>query len=262
VTARILLLVPLCAATAAGAASDTRQYDVRIRGTALAVVARQGPGGMEAEAETRPRDATARLSVTSGDSAGGRTFSIHLDTLALPTPPMPPNAQVRGHENGTGSTWQGTIPAAGTPVQLSATGPASARLLDETVLLLFPRLPAELTAGSAWSDTARFELGAGTSRVSGRTVSDYRVAGGSARGGFEIERTFSGERTSRVATPDGELLIESRVRGTAAYTLDAGGDVSAVRIVRNLKADMHLPQLQRPLSGETSDTIDVARAPR
>jgi hypothetical protein len=262
VTARILLLVPLVAAGVAGPASDPQQYDVRIRGTALAVIARQGPGGMEAEAETRPRDASARLSVTSGDSAGGRTFSIHLDTLALPTPPMPQNAQMRGHENGTGSTWEGTIPAAGTPVQLSATGPASARLLDETVLLLFPRLPVDARPGAAWSDTARFELGAGTSRVSGRTVSDYRITGGSARAGLEIERTFTGERTSRVTTPEGELLIESRVRGTAAYTLDARGDVASVRITRNLKADMHLPQLQGPLSGETSDTIEVARAPR
>ena len=259
---RILMLVaPFAAAAEAGAATDTREYDVRVRGTALAVIARQGPGGMEAEAETRPRDASARLRVASGDSAGMRTFSIPLDTLALPAPATPPNAQVRGHENASGSTWQGAIPAAGTPVQLSATGPASARLLDETILLLFPELPAPAAPGAVWADTTRFELGAGTSRVSGRTVSDYRVTGGDAQNGFQVERTFRGERTSRVSTPDGELLIETRVRGTAAYTLDERGGVESVRIVRDLASDMHLPQLDGPLSGETSDTIEVRRSP-
>lgn len=123
------------------------------------------------------------------------------------------------------------------------------------------QMPAHAAPGAAWSDTARFDLGAGTSRVSGRTISDFRVTGGDAQAGFEIERTFRGERTSRVSTPDGELLIESRVRGTAAYTLDQHGDVESVRIVRDLEADMHLPQLEGPLSGETSDTIEVARAP-
>lgn len=255
--ARILVLTPLLAAAAAATLADRQQYDVRISGTALAVQLAMGPNGADARAQTRERSATAILSVTSADSAGVRTLAVQVDTMDQPRTAEAPGARVRGGENATGATWRGTAPD--DEVHLAAAGPMSARMFDEVVLLLLPELPAELAPGAAWSDTTSFAIDAGEGRISGRTVSGYRVTGGSAATGFHVERTFRGERTSRLGAGGDQALIENEVRGTAEYRLDAAGSVASLRIVRTTDSEMHLPQVADPVTGSASDTIEIVR---
>ncbi|MDQ2670995.1 MAG: hypothetical protein M3Y31_10210 [Gemmatimonadota bacterium] len=256
---RLLIIVPLLGAAAAGSSSDTLQYDVAIRGQALGVTLSQGPDGARAEAQTRPRSATARLSVTTTDSASGRAVMMRVDTLDVPAPPAPPNAQVRRDDDATGATWQGFVPSGTEPLRLSATGPAGQRMLDETVLLLFPQIPGNLEPGASWSDTAHFEIGAEDARSTGHAISDYRVTGGDASTGYRVERAFHGDRTNRLKSQQGEVLVQSKARGTVSYALDAAGSIVSANIVRSLESDMHLPGIEAPVKGVTSDTITVTR---
>lgn len=255
---RLLATVPLLAAAAA--APDATRYDVTVRGTALAVIARQGPDGvMQGEAQARNRSATATLSVTTADSAGLEVLTARLDTIVFDAGRAPEGAQVRGIENASGAVWRAMrTPGAGS-LSVVATGANASRLMDDVVVFLAPRLPATLAAGMSWSDTLEVALEAGDTRGADRLVSEYRVTGGDAAAGWTLERAYSGERTVRGKTPSGDLLVETTLRGTVTYRLDPERRVSSARIVRNLDTTMHVPQLEMPLGAETSDTMVVTR---
>jgi ribosomal protein S6E (S10) len=255
----LLLLTPLLAAGAA-VTHTTHQYDVSIRGSAMAVVARQSPEGLEAESEIRSRSTSARMSLTIADTADGQVLAVRVDTMFMPPPdPAQANVQVRGGESATGAAWHGTVGDGRVTRRLSATGPMSARQFDEVVLFLAPNIPPSIATGVSWADTARFEVDAGQSRVTVRIVSDYRVAGGDARTGFQVVRDFRTERTSRAKMDEGDLLIESQAEGRADYALDGARDVVSIRAVRNTETDMHLPNVDRVLSAATADTVEVNR---
>ena len=227
----------------------------------MAVIARQSPQGVEAEVETRNRSTSGRVSISTTDTAGGRMLAARVDTLVMPPPPsgMGPNVQIRGGENPTGATLRGPLAAGGAASHLIASGPATARQLDESVLFLVPSLPPTLAPGASWADTSRYEIEAGESRVILRIVSDYRVTGGDERTGFHVAREFRLERTSRTNEQQREVLIETRANGRTDYVLDAERVVVSMTTVRDIETDMHLPDVDRVLSAGTSDTVEVNR---
>lgn len=257
--ASFLLAAPLLAAGVL-ATGTTHQYDISIRGSSMAVVAHQSPQGVHAQSEIRGRSVSARVSVTTSDTAGGRAVAAVVDTMVTPPPPAAgPNTRIRGGESATGATWRGVVAGGRAPNRMVAAGSMSARQLDETVLFLVPSLPAEIAPGATWADTSNFEITAGESQAELRIFSDYHVTGGDAQSGFHVAREFRAERTSRSKHEQGETLMESRATGRADYELDGDGAVVSMRLVRDVKTDMHLPQVDRVLTAATTDTTEVKR---
>lgn len=250
--ARPVLLLVLAGLTGTHGA-DARRYRIEYSGTVSAVTIQQGPGGTVPSVETRPRTAAAELTLSLGDTAGGRTVVATLDTLEVPEP----RGMRMTAPSPTGSTWRGMVAARGPRVQLASSGSPRARMVDEALVWLLPAVPASLRPGLAWSDTTVADVTGDGSRSESRIVSHYRVTGDAA-GGVTLARRFEAVRTSRMTGRAGDGLIEAKLHGTATYEVEPSGGIRAARIVRDQTATMHVGDAD-PISSTTSDTLVITR---
>ena len=208
---------------------------------------------------------TRFVSLTFGDSAGGRTVRLVVDSVRLDTIQSQAPIDQAALDSLRGVSATAWIGADGTLQQVqsdSARGTIAATALTS----FFPKVAPGVRVGTHWSDTTE-SRGTGDQLLAASTVrriTNWAVNGEVPVGGIKsrkIEAAFSQSVTGELQTPQGAVGIDGTGTGSATYFMAADGRPMGMTSTLTLALTVSTSQLPEPIpvSGVNTTTITPIR---
>lgn len=198
------------------------------------------------------------ITVTSADSAGGRTLklvvdSAHGDTI-ISAQPIPPEIfdSARGI---TATAWLAPSGALEQLAGVSDRGPQAANLLKA----LYPKLKPQAKNGDKWTDTTESTGLAGGmfGNVQVRRVTNWAVNGEETINGTKgrkVDGAYSQSVTGETESGQGTMSVDGTGTGTASYAFATDGRPLRAAVVLNLQLSIVVPQVPEPIPVTTATT--------
>ena len=208
---------------------------------------------------------TRFVSLTFGDSAGGRTVrlvvdSVRIDTIQSQAPVD--QAALDSLRGASATAWIGADGSLQNVQNDSVRGALAASALKQ----FFPKVAPGVRVGTRWTDTTEAP-GAGDQLLAASTVrrvTNWAVNGEEPVGGVrsrKIEAAFSQSITGELQTPQGAVGIDGTGTGTATYFLAGDGRPMGMTSTLTLTLTVSTSQLPEPIpvSGFNTSTITPIR---
>jgi hypothetical protein len=191
------------------------------------------------------------ITVTSADSAGGRTLKLVVDSargdsIASPQP-IPPEI----FDSARGITATAWLSGAGALENLAGVGERGAQAAN-LLKALYPKLKPQAKNGDQWTDTTETTgLGSGMfGNAVVRRVTNWVVNGEETVNGTKarkVDGAYSQSITGQTESGQGTMSVDGTGTGTVSYAMTADGRPLRAAVVLNLQLSIVVPQVPEPI---------------
>jgi hypothetical protein len=191
------------------------------------------------------------ITVTTADSAGGRTLKLVIDSargdsIASPQP-IPPEI----FDSARGITATGWLSGAGVLEHLAGVGERGAQAVN-LLKAMYPKLKPQAKNGDKWTDTTESTgLGSGMfGNAQIRRVTNWAVNGEETVAGTKgrkIDGAYSQSVTGEIESGQGTMSVDGTGTGTVSYAVAADGRPLRATVVLNLNLAIVVPQVPEPI---------------
>ena len=165
---------------------------------------------------------TAFVAVVLGDTTGGRTITITLDSLRPDSAsPIPAEAIKAAY----GSTWHGVVGSNGRISGFKASENPVAAQMTPLLREFLPPVPAGVAPGKAWTDTTENTDDVSNGSMASRTVTNFQSSSEDFSGvkALKIASASSSSYTGTQQTGGGTAAIEGTGTGSGSWFMAPDG---------------------------------------
>jgi hypothetical protein len=191
------------------------------------------------------------ISVTSADSAGGRSLKLVIDSAhgdsIESAQPIPPEI----FDSARGITATAWLSADGALEHLAGVGERGVQAAN-LLKALYPKLKPRAKNGDKWTDTTESTgLGSGMfGSAQIRRVTNWAVNGEETVGGAKarkVDGAYSQSISGQMESGQGTMSVDGTGTGTVGYAITADGRPLRATIVLNLQLAIVVPQVPEPI---------------
>ena len=255
-----LALLATCAAGLAAAAPASRPAPAamryRIEASTHATIDLTGFGQPASEQDI---GFTAWVAITLGDTTGGRTIHVVVDSAKYEgTLPIGQESV----DSAKGGVVHGFVDANGRVKDLNATPNSSLFMaqVQAVVANLFPRVKGGAKAGDQWTDTSEVTNNAGGANTKTTLIANYtagaqeRVSGIPA---MRLNTSFTSTTTGTLVNPMGTVEVEGTGTGTGYYLVGADGSYLGSKSTSNLDQRLKTAMAPALIPVKTVQTLTI-----
>jgi hypothetical protein len=215
------------------------------------------------------QEATIRISawvaVTVGDTVGGRTAHVVVDSIKLES--TTPQLTQASADSAKGGTIHGFVDAAGKVNNLTPTPADNAVMLEVQGVIhtFFPKLKNGARTGDHWIDTVDVNTTSAMANTKSKFVVTYTSAGQETVGGvsaIKLTTSSTSTTTGTVESPmAGTMQVEASSTGTGVYFVAPDGRYLGGNAVANSDQKLTMAMAPAPIPVKSTRTVTVTLVP-
>lgn len=200
------------------------------------------------------------LTITTDDSAGGRTVHAVLDSIVKVD--SNPNTQQSMLDSARGRTWHAFMGPDGRLSNIVRVD--SGQGGSEMISNFFPRLKPGAKVGDSWVDTTETASDAEAQQVNTQTITTYKVAGRESRGGSQalrLDADFTLTQTGSINQSGQEMTVDGTGSGHGTYYMTENGHYLGGESSMSSDLMITMDQLPAPIPVRTTSKSSISILP-